>query len=146
MSTPVRGTRGQQINDPTHFLTQNSLSYEKEDDNFNLVAGQKVGMIAVFRRSPITHTDAGVSAAVDLQTYFGQPNMVRVHTGCITRLSEDNDAFEHDINTFAGCSGAIVLLLHQHQNGLADSRDFGKAIAVHVGGESTVDRNVAFKI
>jgi hypothetical protein len=121
------------------------MSYEKVDDNFNLVAGQKVG-IAVFRRSPITHEDAGVSAGVDLQTYFGQPNMVHVHTGCITRVSEDNSVLEHDINTFVGCAGAIVFLLDQNQNGLVDSRHFGKSIAVHVGGESTINRNFAFRI
>jgi hypothetical protein len=138
-------TRGEEINDPRHFLTRKSVSYEKVDDEFNLVVGQKVG-IAVFRRSPITHEDAGASAGVDLHVYFGRPNMVHVHTGCITRLSEDNSAFEHDINTFAGCSGAIVFLLDQNQNGLVDSRHFGKAIAVHVGGDITINRNFAFRI
>jgi hypothetical protein len=75
---------------------------------------------------------------------------VNIYTGKITRVSPDGAWFEHNINAYRGCSGAVVFLLDENQNnnGVMD-QDYGKAIAVHAGGKDMgggARSNLAFSI
>lgn len=75
---------------------------------------------------------------------------MNIYTGEILRVSQDGSSFEHNINTYKGCSGALVFLLDRDQNGNGTlEADWGKAIAVHVGGKFVEEgrpRNFAFKL
>lgn len=85
----------------------------------------------------------------ELRLIYGRENDVNVYTGQITHVSPDGTAFEHNINTFTGCSGSVVFLLDRDQEGYSVMvEDYGKAIAVHVGGRMFRDQmtNVAFKL
>ena len=138
-------TKGDAIVDPGHFLTKKPLSYEKVPDGFQPRAGQKIG-IAVYRRFEITAEDAGAAEGTDLKKIFGEKNLVCVYTGEITTVSHECPVFEHSINTFCGCSGAIVFLLDKNQRD-EDMKHAGKALGVHVGGSPECHlTNVAFKI
>jgi V8-like Glu-specific endopeptidase len=49
----------------------------------------------------------------------------------------DGDVFSHSINTYEGCSGAVVFLLDKDQPAESvQEEDFGKAIGVHAAGYS----------
>jgi len=56
----------------------------------------------------------------------------------------------HNINTFQGCSGAVIVLLDLGQDAFGvDKSDYGKAIGIHAGGEQLSDGsivNFGFKI
>ena len=54
---------------------------------------------------------------------------------------------KYDINSFAGCSGAVVFLLDVNQPGSVREDDHGKAIAIHAGAHPTlVNRNLGLKL
>ena len=70
----------------------------------------------------------------DICRVFGPDNAASIYTGEIIRVSGDGRVIEHDINTYKGCSGAIIFLLDKRQpTGLVNSQDYGKAIAIHAG-------------
>jgi hypothetical protein len=80
-----------------------------------------------------------------LETFFGPPNGVNIYTGEITFVGETH--IEYDINSFKGCSGAVVFLLDKNQPTSVRPLDYGTAVAVHAGAHPTmVNRNVAFKL
>lgn len=130
--------RGTPVVDPTQFLTQKHLSFEKipEVEGFAITVGLNIG-IAVYRNFTIKAADAGASLSEEqLRKLFGERDSVCVLTGEITALHENPErSFEHSINTFRGCSGAIIFLLDQNQPTEAAVRHKGKAIGVHVGGK-----------
>ena len=70
-----------------------------------------------------------------------------IYTGEITAIHTQKLSFEHSINTFCGCSGAIIFLLDTDQVESAEGLG-GKALAVHVGGHpnGSTRANVAFVI
>lgn len=69
----------------------------------------------------------------------------KVYGGRITFVGENH--IEYDINTFEGCSGAIVFLLDENQHESVAPEDYGKAIALHTGTHPLLsDRNFAFKL
>jgi hypothetical protein len=141
-------TKGEVVEDPSHYITQKIMSFEKVRDDFVLTEGQKIA-IAVYRKSAVSRRDACAPPGTDLERHFGQMNRVNVYTGAITSVSfsDNGTVLEHNINTFAGCSGAIVFLLDKNQGSLGvEERDYGKAIAVHVGGDPCMNCNFAFKI
>eukprot|EP00978_Attheya_sp_CCMP212_P008691 scaffold20426_cov47-Attheya_sp.AAC.7 len=135
-------------------LTRKHLSFQKVvRDDYEFQVGQKVGM-AVYRNFEVTAEDAGMSnnsiTADELRQIFGREGRVNIYTGQITNVSPGKEAFEHNINTFRGCSGAVIFLLDvdQEGHGVIES-DYGKAIAVHVGGDRLAGGtivNFAFKI
>mmetsp|Transcript_46239 Transcript_46239/g.112932 ORF Transcript_46239/g.112932 Transcript_46239/m.112932 type:complete len:348 (+) Transcript_46239:31-1074(+) len=141
-----------ELDNPTSHFTKKECSYEKmERTDFRFQAGQKVG-IAIYRDFMISSEDTGISNLTeeDIQRIYGRMDQVNIYTGEITRVCEGGDCFEHNINTFSGCSGALVFLLDKNQEGFGVvDQDHGKAIAVHVGGDEvgggTVS-NFAFKI
>ncbi|KAL3904866.1 MAG: hypothetical protein SGILL_009903 [Bacillariaceae sp.] len=147
-------TTARVIVNPTHELTLKSLSFEKvERADFVLQEGQKIGM-AVYRDFAITAEAAGMPqnqiTEKALIAVFGESHCVVIYTGEIIGVTADGKAFEHNINTFQGCSGAVIFLLDIEQDGVGViENDYGKAIAIHVGGtklsHGTVV-NFAFKI
>lgn len=145
-------TSAGQIENPHNHFTRKELSFEKmERQDYRFQVGQNIG-IAVYRNFVVTAEDAGRPRNTLSNDYlrgiYGHENRVNIYTGQITHVSPDGKAFEHNINTFAGCSGALVFLLDQDENGVI-SADEGKAIAVHVGGKIIAPgriSNLAFKI
>jgi V8-like Glu-specific endopeptidase len=81
-----------------------------------------------------------------MKRYFHIEGTSNVHTGTILGVAEDESYFSHDINTYKGCSGAIVFLLDQNQPDHVRSRDHGKAIAIHGGADFENNRKFAFTI
>ena len=71
-----------------------------------------------------------------LHEKYGYAENYNVYTGEILFVGEDH--FEHNINCFQGCSGAIVFLL--------EGDHAGKAVGVHVGSPASRESNLAFKI
>ena len=135
------------------FTTRGSTFEAVVREGYRFRIGQKIG-IAVFRDFAITCEDAGMRRnsvpLTELEAIYGLTDQVNIYTGEIKDISPDGRAFEHDINTFRGCSGAIVFLLDQGQidNGVIPD-DYGKAIAVHAGGKymgAGELRNIAFKL
>ena len=80
-----------------------------------------------------------------LQRIFGSPGQVNVYTGRITLVGDHH--IEYDINSYRGCSGAVVFLLDVNQPQSVREGDYGKAIAIHAGTHPTLlNRNVGFKL
>ena len=142
-------TQGNQISDATHVLTPKQYSFEKVPDAFVPQTGQKIG-IAVLRNFGIDASDTGAPLDQgELEQYFGRVNNVCVLTGQVGAVH--GRAFEHSINTFRGCSGAIVFLLDRQDQSHGHAMEHaGKAIGVHVGGKpigAAGERaNLAFRI
>ena len=59
-----------------------------------------------------------------------------IQTGVVTAVYGSNrEVFGHSINTYEGCSGAIIFLLDKDQPPESvESHDYGKAIGVHAAG------------
>jgi hypothetical protein len=75
-------------------------------------------------------------------TVWLQGEALCLHWRDCVRVPEDRRTFEHNINTFKGCSGALIFLLNKNQpEDLATKTAqggslFGAAIGVHVGAPS----------
>ena len=147
-------TTAGEITIPRNHFTRKHLSFETiERQGYRIQSGQKIG-ISVYRDFAITGEDVGMPqnalSSDELRDIYGRENRVNIYTGQITHVSPNGNAFEHNINTFAGCSGAVVFLLNQDQdrNGVIGA-DHGKAIGIHAGGKNIspgVVRNLAFSI
>mmetsp|Transcript_29645 Transcript_29645/g.45422 ORF Transcript_29645/g.45422 Transcript_29645/m.45422 type:complete len:323 (-) Transcript_29645:282-1250(-) len=135
-------TAGVIIKEATHFLTKKQLSYETVSDSFTLEVGQKVGM-AVYRTFDIEPEDAVAPEGTAMEEIYGPKFITCIYTGKITKVHARGLSFEHSINTFCGCSGAVIFLLEDYQGARV-----GKALAVHVGGHpnDSTRANVAFRI
>ena len=147
-------TKADKIDNLESLLTRNNLSFQQVvRDDYEFQVGQKVG-IAVFRSFELSADDTGMPSnsvtADELRQIFGREGRVNIYTGQITNVSPGKEAFEHNINAFRGCSGAVIFLLDVDQEGLGVMEsDYGKAIGVQAGGDQLGDRtivNFAFKI
>ncbi|CAB9512893.1 expressed unknown protein [Seminavis robusta] len=126
--------------------TDRNISFEAVGSSFEYKIGQKIGM-AVYRNYEFDFTSHDIYAnhdwdknklsQDDILRLFGKDYSVSIYTGEITGISTDGEVFRHDINTFRGCSGAIVFLLDKNQDGLVEDQYFGKAIGVHAGAHKT---------
>lgn len=159
------------MDSPDVEFTKPFCSFTLVRSALELVKGQKVGIVVRFNEEtkPNKKTIAGKSEEeVDLdeltiKAIYGVPNKVNIYTGKITRVGENH--IEYDINTFSGCSGAVVFLLDQNQptaaqlgpalmdrvtaagkSPLVQNCDFGSAIAVHSGSHPGKNRNFGFMI
>jgi hypothetical protein len=137
-------TWGNEVASPRNFMTAKSSSFDIVDSHFELAPGQQIGIV-VSRRSPVPHLAANVPNPVDLKRYYGSDLTSNIQTGTILAVSGDGSFFTHDINTYKGCSGAVVFLLDKKQPDSVNVLDYGKAIAVH-GAPAAHDANVAFTI
>ncbi|CAB9522226.1 expressed unknown protein [Seminavis robusta] len=99
--------------------------------------------MAVFRTFDIEPEDAVAPPETEMVEVYGTKNMTCIYTGEITEVHARGLSFEHSINTFCRCSGAVIFLLEEYQGGGA-----GKALAIHVGGHphDSTRANVAFRI
>lgn len=147
-------TTAGKIDGRENALTPKTASFEKmERSDYSFQAGQKIGM-AVYRNFTMTAEDVGMpikSVKEELlKSIYGDEHQVNIYTGEITGVSPGKEAFQHNINTFRGCSGAVIFLLDLGQDGCGVKKeDHGKAIAVHVGGDQLDNGkivNFAFKI
>lgn len=134
------------------FCTEKDRTFELVRNDYRFKVGHEIG-VAVFRDFVIKPEATGAVPDMtddQIKKAYGEMNTVNVYTGEITRISHDEFCFEHSINTFEGCSGAVVFLLDRHQDRESVlEEDEGKAIAVHVGGDNVGNgllRNFAFKI
>ena len=150
---------GSLITNPSDFVTGKNKSFSRVRTDPTTKAGyepkkgQKVGMAVWFpdEAKPTTKTVAGaLEDEVDitdaqLKAIYGKPGQVNIYTGEILYVGKD--FIEYNINSFTGCSGAVVFLLDVNQPDSVDQSDYGKAIAIHSGAHPVIgDRNVGFLI
>lgn len=136
---------GNKIDDPQSSLTKKPLQFVQAPNDFELQAGQKIG-ICVYRTFDITNKDATAPSATPMEEIYGSKNRVCIYTGKVALISDNGETFEHDINTFKGCSGAVIFLLDTDQPESMDSAVFGMAVGIHVGGLTDSPCNVGFKL
>jgi hypothetical protein len=123
-------------------------SFEMVRDTFNLKKGQTVG-IAVYSdtgATPDTVRNKNISQQ-ELDKIYGPAGKTHIYTGAITFVGEHH--IEYDLNSFEGCSGAIVFLLNleaQPADSGVLSADVGKAVAVHAGAHPRKFENLGFKL
>jgi len=130
-------------------------SFHKVREDFKFEKGQKVGM-AVFFTNQTKPTRATIVGADDaeipedfgeseIKKYYGEPGRVNIYTGEIKYVGPKH--IEYSINSFTGCSGAVVFLLDKDQPASVDQSDWGKAVAIHSGAHPLMsDRNYGFLI
>jgi hypothetical protein len=110
-------------------------SFERVHPGFEYKVGQNVG-IGIYSDTGATATtvlDPNVTKA-ELARIYGRSKKRHVYTGKITMVGTHH--IEYDINSFEGCSGAVVFLLGveaQPSDSGVTRDDAGKAIAVHAG-------------
>ena len=114
--------------------------------NFVCEVGQKIGLV-VYNRYPITPDHKAVTGSSladeelteeDLEKVFGPGQAIVIHRSVIQFVGENHIGYM--INTYGGCSGAIVFLLEE------DNENYGKAIGVHAGKHNGLgDISIAFK-
>jgi hypothetical protein len=110
-------TKGEKIGS-VHELTKATYSFNKAQ-NYTIAQGHKIGIV-VHRFWDICREDALFNGSENdwlekRKERFGEKGKPCVYTGQIIRVSDDGKTFEHNINTFKGCAGAIVFLLDRNQ-------------------------------
>jgi hypothetical protein len=119
--------------------------------DFKLEEGQKVGVAVVFARrtKPTPGSVAGSGENIkriseeQLVNIYGKPNEVNIYTGEIIKVR--GEYIECDVNSFTGCSGAIIFLLDKQQPQSVQPCDYGCAVAVHAGSHPVLtSRNLGF--
>lgn len=134
---------GTLITNKESSLTRSPLHFTKIPiGSFRLQIGHKIG-IAVYRTFDITAADAGAPASADMTALYGVKHQACVYTGEVTEISSSGETFCHNINTFEGCSGAVVFLLDEKQTVPLDDAYHGMAVGIHVGGLDT-ENNLGF--
>lgn len=75
---------------------------------------------------------------MDLEKVYGATDEVSIYTGTFTHVGDKY--FLHDLNSYRGCSGAILFFL--------DGEDAGNCIGVQVGSPPEIEPtvNVSIKI
>lgn len=152
---------GAVIEHPDNDFTRKFVSFDVVDHDFELEERQKVGIV-VWRRGRIYEAEAldpyAVDDDVDEQShqyklteeeekrYYGPPKKPVILTGEITGIYEGGKVFRHNINTYPGCSGAVIFLLDKHQTESVSERDMGCVIGVHAGGRSEERFNLGMAI
>ena len=132
---------GTKLDNKSSLLTRKPRLFEKVPSSFELRVGHKVG-IAVYRTFDITYADAKAPSNVALEDFYGQKLQACIYTGEVTEISASRKTFCHNINTFEGCSGAVVFLLDRNQE-VGLEAFHGMAVGVHVGGLDLTN-NIAF--
>jgi hypothetical protein len=138
---------GTNVSRPNSSLTKKPRLFGKAPGTFRLQVGHKIG-IAVYRTFDITHEDAHAPMGINLLYVYGPKHQVCIYTGEVTEVSETSETFCHSINTFEGCSGAVIFLLDQGQDAsqeVPQEVDDGMAVGIHVGGLDS-DNNIGFTL
>lgn len=138
---------GMPVTYPKLELTEEDKSFFLIRPDFRIKANHRIGMTLI-QDKYVTAKIAGLpenTSTDTLKSLYGTPGEPHIYTGTVTDVGERY--IEHDINTFEGCSGAIIFLLNAVDQ-LEDVRpqDFGCAIAVHVGYSETLLSNIGFQL
>jgi hypothetical protein len=108
--------------------------------DFKFEIGQRVGIVVCMPPDDALYPSLQKSLPTSpgreeetLRAIFGsvRDRKANVYTGEITYSGEYH--IEYDLNSFEGCSGAVVFLLDKGQPESVTEADYGKAIAVHSG-------------
>jgi hypothetical protein len=148
---------GHLLTNPENSATSAQLSFTMARKNVELRKGQKVGIAVMFNEDSKStkKTIAGAFEGIyfkleisvaDIERIYGKPEKVNIYTGEIKLVGEMH--IEYDINSFTGCSGAVVFLLDENQpEDSVQQCDWGAAVAIHAGAHpSQGDRNYGFMI
>jgi hypothetical protein len=135
---------GDRIDSLPNCVLNSMSAFELVSADFVIHAGQKVG-IAVYSKNGATAESTGAALDDDEAQYiYGEKDRCHIYTGEITYVADHH--IEYDVNTFGGCSGAIVFLLDMNQPTTVNPEDYGKAIAVHTGSSTALATNLGFKL
>jgi hypothetical protein len=137
---------GDKAENPNNPVVRNVRPFDLVRQDFQYAPGQKVG-IAVYSREGATAESAEAEGVSEerIRAIFGNPNEVIVYTGSIIAVGPKH--IEFDVNTFFGCTGAIIFLLDKNQpTDSVKKEDHGKAIAVNAGSCDELVNNVGFKL
>ena len=106
---------------------------------YHYSVGTQVAM-AIFTKQMATIQNSRMpdDVNVKLADVYGAADELNVYTGAITQVGEQ--FFAHSINSYSGCSGAVVFLL--------DGEYAGHCIGVHIGSPPEIEPpvNLAIKI
>lgn len=138
------------IADATKDITQKRLSFEKIPDTLAITEGMKIGIV-VYRMILIRMIQEQVSQRLTSRSSLGKRTAFVFSLGEITVVHDNQyGSFEHSINTYRGCSGAIIFLLDKNQQSEEILLHRGKAVGVHAGGKPVwvggLRANVGFRI
>ena len=135
---------GEKVSTPERTITKMPFLFSQVPNEFEIQVGHKVGM-AVFRIYEFSHNDAEAPRSLNLHSIYGPPRQACIYTGEVTAISANGKTFTHDINTFEGCSGAVIFLLDVDQPEGFDETFEGMAVGIHSGGLDTAN-NIASKL
>ena len=145
---------GPTIYDPSNPCCRAEYSFDRVWKALKLEKGMKVGMAVFFSKlsKPTQEKIMGKKNVKlpdfkqdDIEKFFGLPDQLNIYTGKILYVGQN--FIEYDINSFTGCSGAIVFLLDKNQPSSVDKADYGKAVAIHSAAHPVLtDRNYGFLI
>jgi hypothetical protein len=108
-------TFGSVIENPINSFTRPLTSFSIVRHDFRIEKGQKIG-IAVWRVTKlVTKGTIGRLSLEEEAKYYGPPDVPVIQTGVITGLYGNGAVFSHSINTYEGCSGAVIFLLDKEQ-------------------------------
>ena len=133
---------GETVATPERALTKMPFLFQLAPPTFRLQVGHNIGM-TVYRTYEISHGDADANKSIDLTMIYGSPGQACIYTGTVTEISANGKTFGHNINTFEGCSGALVFLLDRNQPNNVDETLHGLVVGIHTGGVDD-NTNLAF--
>lgn len=109
-------------------------------NDFVYEEGMELGM-AVFTTNGPNYLEESLVNGIEedkLPAILGSANELVIFTGIIKKVGAKH--IEHDLNSFGGCSGALLIVLSKGH------KDFGKVAAVHAGSIPGLDANIGFKV
>lgn len=135
-------TFGTTIKDARNAFTSKLTSFEVVRHDFKIEKGQKIG-ICIWRNEDRIMNDVedstGQLGEAEERKFYGPAKVAVIQTGVVTAVyGSKREVFAHNINTYEGCSGAIIFLLDKDQSDQSpesvEKDDKGKAIGVHAAG------------
>jgi hypothetical protein len=132
-------TFGTTIKDARNAFTSKLTSFEVVRHDFKIEKGQKIGICVWRNEDQITNDVEGSTGQLgeaEERKFYGPARVTVIQRGVVTAVYGSNrEVFAHNINTYEGCSGAIIFLLDKDQSlESVDKDDKGKAIGVHAAG------------
>lgn len=138
------------------LFLQKVQTFDVVCDSFQYKVGLKIGIVVYKTASDeeafsevggvdgidVTDTWANRTNGIRKLKYekvLGADESVMIYTGIITKGDNDHH-IEYNVNTFKGCSGAIIIVMQR------DNADFGKALGVHAGYKDALRHNIGFKL
>ena len=132
-------TFGVAIEDPRNDFTSKTTSFRVVPHDFKIEKGQKIGICVWRSKDRISDEVEGTTGKLseeEEKKFYGPARVPVILTGEVKAVYGDRrQVFAHNINTYAGCSGAIIFLLDKDQppESVQDI-DWGLAIGVQAAG------------